>query len=120
MRKLWILLVILALVATPAMAKKKAAEEPEKKDDAPMSAATFAGLEMRNIGPAINSGRVSDFAVQPDAHHIIYVATASGNLWKTVNAGTTWVPIFDKEESYSIGCVTLDPNNPNVVWVGTG
>ncbi len=120
MKRLWILLVILALVATPAMAKKKAVEEPEKKDDAPMSAATFSGLKMRNIGPAINSGRVSDFAVQQDAHHIIYVATASGNLWKTVNAGTTWEPIFDKEGSYSIGCVTLDPTNPNVVWVGTG
>lgn len=120
MKRLWILLVILALVATPAMAKKKAVEEPEKKDDAPMSAATFSGLKMRNIGPAINSGRVSDFAVQPDAHHIIYVATASGGLWKTDNAGTTWTPIFDKQKSYSIGCVTLDPTNPNVVWVGTG
>ncbi len=120
MKRFWILLMVLALVATPAMAKKKAAEEPEKKDDAPMSASTFAGLEMRNIGPAINSGRVSDFAVQPDAHHIIYVATASGNLWKTTNAGTTWTPIFDKEKSYSVGCVTLDPNNPSVVWVGTG
>ena len=120
MKRLWILLVILALVATPAMAKKKAVEEPEKKDDAPMSAATFSGLKMRNIGPAINSGRVSDFAVQPDAHHIIYVATASGGLWKTVNSGTTWTPVFDKQKSYSIGCVTLDPTNPNVVWVGTG
>jgi len=120
MKRLWILLVIFALVATPALAKKKAAEEPEEKEDAPMSAATFAGLELRNIGPAINSGRVVDFAVQPDAHNIIFVATASGNLWKTTNAGTTWKPIFDKEGSYSIGCVTLDPNNPNVVWVGTG
>jgi hypothetical protein len=108
MRRFWILMITLALVATPALAKKEAAEEPEK-DETPMSAKTFSGLEMRNIGPAINSGRVSDFAVQPDAHHIIYVATASGNLWKTVNAGTTWEPIFDKEKSYSIGCVTLDP-----------
>jgi hypothetical protein len=120
MKRLWILLVMFALVATPAMAKKKAAEEPGEKEDAPMSAATFAGLELRNIGPAINSGRVVDFAVQPDAHNVIYVATASGNLWKTTNAGTTWKPIFDKEGSYAIGCVTLDPNNPNVVWVGTG
>jgi len=120
MKRFWILMIVLALVATPAMAKKKAVEEPEKKDDAPMSAATFSGLKMRNIGPTINSGRVSDFAVQPDAHHIIYVATASGGLWKTVNAGTTWEPIFDKEKSYSIGCVTLDPNNSSVVWVGTG
>jgi photosystem II stability/assembly factor-like uncharacterized protein len=85
-----------------------------------MSAKTFSGLEMRNIGPSINSGRVSDFAVHPEAHHIVYAATASGGLWKTANAGITWTPIFDKEKSYSIGCVTLDPTNANVVWVGTG
>jgi photosystem II stability/assembly factor-like uncharacterized protein len=120
MKKFWILLMLFALVATPAMAKKKAAEEAENGDDTPMSAKTFAGLELRNIGPAINSGRVSDFAVHPTAHHIIYAATASGNLWKTTNAGTIWKPIFDKEGSYAIGCVTLDPTNPNVVWVGTG
>jgi photosystem II stability/assembly factor-like uncharacterized protein len=120
MKKIWILLAAFALVATPVMAKKKAAEETENGDAAPMSAKTFAGLELRNIGPAINSGRVSDFAVHPSAHHIIYAATASGNLWKTINAGATWEPIFDKEGSYSIGCVTLDPTNPEVVWVGTG
>ena len=120
MKRFWILLMVLALVTTPAMAKKKVADEPEKEDDMPMSAKTFSGLELRNIGPAINSGRVSDFAVHPEAHHIVYAATASGGLWKTTNAGTTWKPIFDKEDSYSIGCVTLDPTNPNVVWVGTG
>ena len=120
MKRFWILLIVLALVATPAMAKKKAAEEPEKEDHAPMSAKTFSGLELRNIGPSINSGRVSDFAVHPEAHYIVYAATASGGLWKTANAGITWTPIFDKEKSYSIGCVTLDPTNPNVVWVGTG
>jgi photosystem II stability/assembly factor-like uncharacterized protein len=120
MKKFWLVLIVLALVVTPAMAKKNAVEETEKEDDSPMSAKTFAGLELRNIGPAINSGRVSDFAVDPDAHHIIYAATASGGLWKTTNAGITWKPIFDKEKSYSIGCVTLDPTNPNVVWVGTG
>ncbi len=120
MKKLWILLIVFALVATPAMAKKKAAEETEKEDEKPMSASTFAGLELRNIGPAINSGRVSDLAVHPENHHIVYMATASGGLWKTTNAGTTWNPIFDKEGSYAIGCVTLDPSNPNVVWVGTG
>jgi photosystem II stability/assembly factor-like uncharacterized protein len=120
MKRFWILLIVFALVATPAMAKKKATEENDKENDTPMSATTFAGLELRNIGPAINSGRVSDFAVQPNATHVRYVATASGNLWKTTNAGTTWEPIFDKEGSYSIGCVTLDPKNPHVVWVGTG
>jgi photosystem II stability/assembly factor-like uncharacterized protein len=120
MKRLWIPLVVLCLIAAPVTAKKQAAEEPEKEDDKAMSSGTFAGLELRNIGPAINSGRVVDFAVHPDAHQIIYAATASGGLWKTVNGGITWNPIFDKEKSYSIGCVTLDPSNPNVVWVGSG
>ncbi len=120
MKRYWILLVVLALVTTPVMAKKDAADEPEQENDAAMSSGTFSALEFRNIGPAINSGRVSDLAVHPDHHNIIYVATASGGLWKSTNAGTTWEPIFDKESSYSIGCVTLDPSNPNVVWVGTG
>ncbi|MBD3872992.1 MAG: glycosyl hydrolase, partial [Acidobacteria bacterium] len=120
MKRMWILLMAVALITLPVVAKEKAAKEPENEDKTPMSAKTFSGLELRSIGPAINSGRVSDFAVHPDAHHIVYAATASGNLWKTTNAGTTWEPIFDKEGSYSIGCVTLDPTNPNVVWVGTG
>ena len=51
---------------------------------------------------------------------IWYVTVGSGNVWKTVNAGVTWTPIFDDQNSYSIGCVTLDPNNPNTVWIGTG
>jgi len=120
MKRMWILLMVVALTALPVMANMEATGEQEKEDDKPMSATTFSGLELRSIGPAINSGRVSDLAVHPDAHHIVYMATASGNLWKTVNAGITWEPIFDKEGSYAIGCVTLDPTNPNVVWVGTG
>ena len=120
MKRLWILLIVFALVATPAMAKKQAVEEPETEVDTAMSAKTFSGLELRNIGPAYNSGRVSDLAVHPEENHIIYAATASGGLWKTTNGGIVWEPIFDKEGSYAIGCVTLDPNNANVVWVGTG
>jgi photosystem II stability/assembly factor-like uncharacterized protein len=59
-------------------------------------------------------------AVHPNNVGIIYVGTASGGLWKTINGGATWTPIMDREGSYSIGWVTLDPSNPNVVWVGTG
>ena len=80
----------------------------------------FSGLQLRGIGPAITSGRISDFAVNPDRKHEYYVATASGNLWKTDNNGITWQAVFDNEGSFSIGVVTLDPNDPHVVWVGTG
>ncbi|MGH9337920.1 MAG: WD40/YVTN/BNR-like repeat-containing protein, partial [Vicinamibacteria bacterium] len=51
---------------------------------------------------------------------IYYVAASSGGVWKTENAGTTWTPIFDGEASFSIGTVAIDPNDPLVVWVGTG
>jgi photosystem II stability/assembly factor-like uncharacterized protein len=86
----------------------------------PMSAETFAGLPLRAIGPAVTSGRVVAFAVHPHDRGHYYAAAASGGVWKTTNAGTTWTPVFDNEGSYSIGDVVLDPKNPNVVWVGTG
>jgi photosystem II stability/assembly factor-like uncharacterized protein len=82
--------------------------------------ATFMGLEMRSIGPAFMSGRISDIVIDPTDTSTWYVGVGSGGVWKTVNAGTTWTPIFDDQGSYSIGCIALDPNNPNVVWVGTG
>ena len=81
---------------------------------------TFSGLQLRGIGPAMPSGRIGDLAVDPRDTRVWYVAVASGGVWKTVNAGTTFEPIFDNEGSYSIGCVTIDPNNSLVVWVGSG
>jgi photosystem II stability/assembly factor-like uncharacterized protein len=80
----------------------------------------FNGLEFRSIGPALMSGRISDIAIHPEDNNTWYVSVGSGNVWKTENAGITWTPIFDDQGSYSIGCVTIDPNNPNVVWIGTG
>ena len=85
-----------------------------------MSTPTFNGLRLRSIGPAFTSGRISGFAVDPNNYTRYYVAVASGGVWKTSNAGTTWTPIFDNEASYSIGAIALDPKNPLVVWVGTG
>jgi len=105
-----------ALAATSKQEKGK--EEPKKPDV--MSADTFAGLKLRSIGPAWTSGRIGDFAVDPANPSHYFVGVASGGVWKTEDAGTTWTPVFDSESSYSIGCVTLDPTNPNTVWVGTG
>ena len=81
---------------------------------------TFKGLEFRNIGPALTSGRIADIAIHPNNENIWYVAVGSGGVWKTENSGTTWKPIFDKQSSYSIGCITIDPNNSHILWVGTG
>ncbi len=79
-----------------------------------------SGLKMRTIGPAFSSGRIADIAINPKDENIWYIAVGSGGVWKTENNGITWTPVFDKQKSYSIGCVAIDPNNPNVVWVGTG
>jgi len=84
------------------------------------SASDFEGLELRNIGPAQKSGRIADVVKDPSDRATWFVAAASGGVWKTVNAGTTWQPIFDDYGTYSIGCLALDPSNPSVVWVGTG
>lgn len=78
------------------------------------------GLALRPIGPALMGGRIADIAVSPHDPNTWYVAVGSGNLWKTTNRGITWTPVFDDQASYSIGAVTIDPNNPGTLWVGTG
>ena len=90
------------------------------EDEDLLSAERFEGLELRSIGPALMAGRIADIAIHPDDDNLWYVAVGSGGVWKTRNAGVTWTPIFDREASYSIGCVALDPQDPDVVWVGTG
>ncbi len=97
-----------------------AKEDKSGKEKDTLSSSTFSGLKLRCIGPAVTSGRISDFAVNPDDPAEYYVASASGGVWKTYNDGTTWEPIFDHEGSFSIGCITMDPNNHHVIWVGTG
>lgn len=80
----------------------------------------LASMPIRNIGPAMISGRISEFAFHPQKPHIFYVATASGNLWKTTNNAITWKPIFENYGSYALGTIKMDPNDPNVLWLGTG
>ncbi|TVZ51411.1 WD40/YVTN/BNR-like repeat-containing protein [Dokdonia sp. Hel_I_53] len=80
----------------------------------------FNGLKLRSIGPAFMSGRIAAIAIHPENENIWYVGVASGGVWKTVNSGTTWTPIFDDQSTFAIGAVTIDPNNHNIIWVGTG
>jgi photosystem II stability/assembly factor-like uncharacterized protein len=102
--------------------KKEESQEDRSKEEKKggMTADTFSGLKFRLIGPAVASGRVMSIAVNPKNKFEYYVGVASGGVWKTVNEGTTWTPVFDGEGSYSIGWVALDPNDSSVVWVGTG
>ena len=114
MKRTLTLLLLLALVAAPALAKD------EKEEDHGFNAGAFSALGFRLLGPSFTSGRVGDFAVNPDDPAEYYVAVCSGGVWKTTNGGITYAPIFDGEGSYSIGCLALDPGDPKVLWVGTG
>ena len=106
------------LSATPSPSP---AESPTPSSDAkPTFESAFARLEWRSIGPANMGGRVADVEGVPGNANVVYVATASGGLWKTINAGVTWKPIFERQGTISIGDIALAPSNPDVVWVGTG
>jgi photosystem II stability/assembly factor-like uncharacterized protein len=106
-----LLIILLPFFAIPSFAQPSIQEAVAK---------AVEGLELRSIGPALMGGRISDIAVSPADPSTWYVSAGSGNLWKTTNAGISWTPVFDHEASYSIGAVAIDPNNPDIVWVGTG
>jgi len=119
MKKLLTLVLFLLIgYSQDAYAQKKSKKQTEEKTA--LEATNISGLSWRNVGPALTSGRISDFAFNPTNFYEYYVATSAGGVWKTSNSGVTYQPVFDKQGSYSIGCVTIDPNNTNVIWVGTG
>ncbi len=118
---IWLIIGVFLLSCIPAVAQgKKTREDTQKTAEDSLESLSLNAFRIRSIGPALTSGRIVDFAVNPKNKSEYYVATASGGIWKTINAGTTFSPIFDNQGSYSIGCVTMDPNNTNVIWVGTG
>ena len=90
------------------------------RSDKALDSAILKNLTWRGIGPALPSGRVNDFAVVESNTHIIYAATATGGAWKTINNGTTWEAVFDREQTSALGAIAVAPSNPNVVWVGNG
>src|SRR5205809_4114515 len=102
------LLLLLLIAQQPAPAVKVDSE-------------TISGLGARNIGSAAMSGRIATLdAVHEGVRLTIYVGSASGGVWKSVNGGSTFKPVFDKQSVQSIGAVTIDPKNPKVIWVGSG
>jgi photosystem II stability/assembly factor-like uncharacterized protein len=121
---LWLVVVLLAAaLAVPAFSGRH--DSPGGAPPAPMMTDPDLGgaiknLEFRNIGPATMGGRIDDFAVDENNSDIIYVGTASGGVFKTVNGGTTWTPIFEHETTSSIGAIAIAPSSRDTVWVGTG
>jgi len=108
------------LIPLPVDAKEKKKDAQEEKEEEGIPSKSLSGLKWRSIGPAMTSGRIADFAVNPENHSEWYVAVASGNVWKTINNGTTFNPVFDTYDSYSTSVICMDPNNPNLLWLGTG
>jgi photosystem II stability/assembly factor-like uncharacterized protein len=105
------------LVLTFAPTTATIAQTPAPKFDSE----TISGLGARNIGSATMSGRIAAIdAVQEGQRLTVYIGAASGGVWKSLNGGSTFKPVFDKQPVQSIGAVTIDPKNPKVIWVGTG
>ena len=104
---------LLALATTGALAGAQPAAQP-------VAPAAFGDLAWRAIGPAAMGGRVADVAGVAGHPTMIFVAAASGGLFKSTNAGTTFQPIFEDQPVLSIGAIAVDPSNPNVIYVGTG
>jgi photosystem II stability/assembly factor-like uncharacterized protein len=118
MRKLSVLLwIAVAPFANAQSNNKKPAAPP---DSTKFTTGLLAGLKLRSIGPALTSGRIADIAIDPSNKRTWYVGAAAGGVWKSVNGGISFAPIFDGQGSFAIGAITIDHNNPNVVWVGTG
>ena len=84
------------------------------------SADLFRSLKFRSIGPAVTGGRIHDVEGLETDPSTIFIATASGGLWKTTNHGTTWIPVFDDQPVSTFGDVAISPSNPQVIWAGTG
>src|SRR5436305_11633749 len=94
---------------------------PQSSGPVKVDSATISGLGARNIGSAQMSGRIAAIdAVREGQRLTVYIGSASGGVWKSVNGGTTYKPIFDKQDVQSIGAITVDPKNPKTIWVGTG
>ncbi|MEK7381541.1 MAG: hypothetical protein AAB075_11060 [Gemmatimonadota bacterium] len=108
-------------IALPLAAQRPGGGEGSEGDSASGAPRSpLAGLKFRELGPATTSGRISDIAIHQSDGSTWYVGAASGGIWKTTNAGTTWSAIFDSQASYAIGALAIAPSDPLTVWAGTG
>ena len=97
-----------------------AQKSKKTSESKPSVSSVLNGFKFRSVGPAFMSGRIADIVIDPSNENIWYVAVGSGGVWKTENAGTTWTPLTDNMPFYSTGCISIDPQNPSSIWLGTG
>jgi photosystem II stability/assembly factor-like uncharacterized protein len=119
---MWTAAGIAAVVLGAGASAQQGSAGAGKATNDPGAATTekLKNLEFREIGPAIMGGRIDDVAVVESNPNIVYVGPATGGIWRTTNNGTTWEPLFDKESNPSVGDIAIAPNDPSVIWVGTG
>jgi photosystem II stability/assembly factor-like uncharacterized protein len=117
MKKL-LLYIALSLVITHADAQKTKTRTPEPAG-VKLTSASLGKIDARHIGPAVTGGRITSIDGVNADPRIMYIGTAGGGVWKTTSGGSGFTPIFDKY-CQSIGAVTVDQRNPDVIWVGTG
>ena len=110
----------LFLIAVGSLALAASSSSPGLAQNGSLDAELLKGIAFRSIGPGFVTGRIADVEIDPKDTNIWYVATAFGGLWKTVNRGVTFEPIFDEGPSFTLCCVVVDPRNSNIVWLGTG
>src|ERR671926_96663 len=115
------LLALMLSAGSSALAQTPQPANPQSNAPVKVDSETISGLGARNIGSAQMSGRVAAIdAVREGQRLTVYIGSASGGVWKSVNGGTTYKPVFDKQPVQSIGAITIDPKNPKTIWVGTG
>lgn len=117
----WIALALLLTAFSLRSPMSFAQDSDEPEDPAPgVNSGLVTPLKFRGLGPALMSGRIGDILVDPVDRSTWYIAACSGGVWKTSNNGVTFRPIFEGQDSYSIGCLALDPHDRFTLWVGTG
>jgi hypothetical protein len=116
------------LLVTPAAAQQAGSTSAVAPRALPADSILARGLTFRSIGPAVMGGRISDIAVAENPASarggrlgtVIYVGAATGGVWKSINGGVTWAPVFDSAGVGGVGAVAVAPSNSDIVWVGTG
>lgn len=116
----WVWFAAFCLCLNVGAARAQTASADQKSTEAATETSVMSNLAWRSIGPANMGGRVADVEGVPGDPNIVYVATGSGGIFKTTNGGVDWTPIFDRQNTISVGDIALEPGNPDVIWVGTG